>query len=144
MQIDKINPTAFQAKFIHTDDLKNVVEYAVKHNKFDKLNESRKNIDKAYLQHRIRFELSQYPDGRPYVIFTRYAPKKNAKIIRTEEDYIKSEPLIYESSKVMNPLKYGLLKLIKLGNNAPYNRMYEKVVIRGESLSTKYKRNFNT
>ena len=44
MQIDKINPTAFQAKFIHTDDLKNVVEYAVKHNKFDKLIEARKNM----------------------------------------------------------------------------------------------------
>ena len=131
MQINKINPTAFKAKFIHTDDLENVVKYAVKHNKFDKLNEARKNIDSTFLQHRIRFELFEYPDGRPYVIFTRYAPKKDAKIIRTEDDYIKSEPLIYECSKVMNPLKYGLLKLLKLGNGAPHNRMYEKIVIRG-------------
>lgn len=137
MQVDKINPTAFQAKFIHTESLKDVVEYAVKHNKFDKLNEARKNIDSAYIPYRIRFELFKYPDGRPYVIFTRYVPKNDNKIIRTEEDYIKSEPLIYECSKVMNPLKYGLLKLIKLGQNAPHNRMYEKVVIRGKSVSKK-------
>ena len=37
---------------------------------------------------------------------------------------------IYKSDKKMNPLKFALEKLIKLGNNAPENNMFKNVVIK--------------
>jgi hypothetical protein len=39
-----------------------------------------------------------------------------------------SEPYIYCCSKKRNPLKYGYDKIIKLGNEAPKNNMYQKIV----------------
>ena len=38
----------FNAKFIQSDDLKKIADYAVEHGKFEKLNQARKNIDSFY------------------------------------------------------------------------------------------------
>lgn len=122
------NPLAFKAKFIHTEDLKQVAQWAVDNNKFDRLNDARKNIDRYFLQRRIKLELTQTEDGRPSVVFTRFTPKKNSPVIKSAEDYIQSAPMIYECSKKMNPFKYAYLKILKLANGAPDNRMFNKIV----------------
>lgn len=53
------NPSqqTFQAKFLHSESLKMIAQYAVDHGKFDKLNTARKNIDKAYLTTRLRVDI---------------------------------------------------------------------------------------
>ena len=133
MQINKIdqNNTNFKAKFLHTKDLEKVVEWACEHNKFDKLNTARNNIDRGYLRHRIRFELFTTTDGKPYVIMTRFTPKKHVRTPKTYADFNESEPMIFQSHVKMNMFRYGYEKIIQLGNDAPHNNMYKRVVVRG-------------
>ena len=75
MDISCTQPS-FQAKFIYSDALKQVADYAVKHNKFNKLNQARKNIDSTYLTTRLKLDISKNADNLPVVSFTRYVPKK--------------------------------------------------------------------
>ena len=50
---------AFQAKFLHSESLKQLADYAVEHNKFEKLNQARKNIDSSFLMTRLRLDISK-------------------------------------------------------------------------------------
>ena len=129
MNIQNYNYSAnFKAKFLHSEALKEVAQFAVETGRFEKLNKARKNIDSAFLTRKLNFELYTTPDGYPYVIFTRYTPKKNITIPKTIQDYEMSEPFIFNSKKKMNPLKFGFDTIIKLGNSAPKNNMYKEVV----------------
>ena len=130
MQIQNTNnyQTAFQAKFLHSDDLKRVADYAVEHNKFAKLNQARKNIDSAFLLTRLKLNISQNSDGYPVVSFTRYVPKKNVNIAYSMDDFAESKTTSFTASQKMNPLKFALEKIIKLGNGAPKNNMFKTVV----------------
>ena len=119
----------FKAKFLNSASLKLVADYAVEHGKFDKLNQARKNIDSAYLQTRIRVDIGETKKGFPLVSFTRFSPKSNVAVAKTFDDYKQSKVTIFESSKNANPLKFALEKIIKMGNNAPHNNMYKKVVV---------------
>lgn len=119
----------FKAKFFHTDDLYNVAKYATEHGKFDRLNQARKNIDKAHLITRLTFHLSSTEDGRPVASFVRMTPKKNAIVPYSPNDYKFEKQTTFICEKKMNPLKFGLERIIKLGNNAPNNKMYKEVVV---------------
>ena len=121
--------TSFQAKFLHSESLKMVADYAVEHNKFDKLNQARKNIDASYLQTRLKMDISEKENGNYIVSFTKYCPKKNINIAYSLDDYEIVKTTEFTSEKKINPLKFALDKIIKLGNNAPHNKMYKKVVI---------------
>lgn len=121
------NHPAFGAKFIHTDDLKQIVEYAVAHDKFEKINTARKNIDSAYLKVRLKVELSTNEKGFPILKITRYVPKHDL-VARTFDDYEAVKVIEYRAEKRTNPLKFALEKILKLGNNAPHNNMYKRVV----------------
>ncbi len=130
MQIQNTNySTNFRAKFLNSQSLRAFAEYAVENGKFERLNQARKNIDKAYLTRKLDFELYTTMDGYPYAIFTRYTPKKNVLFPKNREDYEMSEPFIFNSSKKCNPLKFGFELIKKLGNSAPKNNMYKEVVI---------------
>jgi len=119
----------FKAKYFYTEDLYNVVKYAVEKGKFDRLNEARKRTDAAYLVKRLKLNLDATADGRPVVTFTRMIPRKGACVPYKPEDYVVEKTVSYESLKKTNPLKFALEKLIKLGNNAPDNKMFKNVVI---------------
>ena len=127
MDISRTQPS-FQAKFIYSDSLKQVADYAVKHNKFNKLNQARKNIDSAYLTTRLKLDISKNADNLPVVSFTRYVPKKGALPPFESSDYVQAKTISYAASKKINPLKFALEKIIKLANNAPQNKMYKSVV----------------
>ena len=118
----------FRARFLHSESLQKVAEYAVENGKFDKLNQSRKNISKHYIDRRLMFDLNVDEKGFPYAVFTRYVPKYS-KMPQTIEDYKNPLKIIYKAGKKMNPLKYGLQLLVRLGNNAPHNKMYKNVII---------------
>ena len=117
----------FRARFLHSESLQKVAEYAVEHGKFDKLNRSRLDISKHYIDRRLMFDLGTDEKGFPYAVFTRYVPKYS-RIPQTIDDYKNPLKFVYKSGKKTNPLKYGLQLLIKLGNNAPHNKMYKNVI----------------
>lgn len=124
----KYTPT-FQAKYLNSESLKLVADYAVEHGKFDKLNQARKNIDKSALQTRLRFDLGE-KDGKPFVTFTRYKLKPASIIVKNMDDLVMDKVTVFQSEKKVNPLKFALEKLIKIGNDAPKNKMFQNVVIK--------------
>lgn len=120
----------FQAKFLYSDSLKQIADYAVAHGKFEKLNTARKNIDNAFLTTRLKVDIYK-ENGKCGVSFARYIPKKNVLVAQNyDEDYFLAKVITYETEKISNPLKFALYKILKLGNNAPNNNMYKEVVIK--------------
>ena len=116
----------FEAKFLKSESLKNVADYALEKGKFDKLNNARCNIDKAALTKRIKMDIID-KDGYPTVIFTKYEPRARSLGLSIDE-YIPTKQIQRTSTKKMNPLKYALELIIKLGNNAPNNKMYRNLI----------------
>ena len=128
MQIRHVNNTPnFQAKFLNSESLKLVTEYAIEHNKFDKLNLARKNIDKFYLQRRIRVDVGEN-NGKPFVSFARFSPKNSVIVPKTMSDLKLDKVVIIQSEQKGNMLKFALEKLIKLSNNAPDNKMFQNII----------------
>ena len=117
------------AKFLHSESLKQIADYAVEHNKFDKLNQARKNIDSACLLTRLRVDTGINEKGFPFITFTRFEPKKNVNIAMSMDDYQQTKITLFESKRKENLFKFALEKIIKLSNNAPKNNMYKDVVI---------------
>ena len=140
MKIQNTNNTIFGAKFLDSQSLYEVAKYAKENGKFDKLNTARKNINRAYLNRRISFELFVTADDKkiPYVILTRYTPKKNVTIPKTSDDCTMSEPFIFISKKKMNPYQFGYELIKAMGNNAPQNNLYQQVVA-GKNITAKPK-----
>ena len=128
IQKTNLHKPNFQAKFIHTQSIKDLAEFAVRTNRFDKLNKARKKIDNAYLRHRISFELSQTNEGIPIAIFTRYTPKKDVAFPKTIDDFEKSAPIEYRAKRIMNPLIYGYDIIRKLATFNGQNDMFKKIV----------------
>ena len=82
MKIQSTSSTSFNAKFFHSQSLLDVAKYAQETGRFEKLNTARKNIDNAYLNRRLMFELYETLDNIPFVIITRYTPKKMLSFLR--------------------------------------------------------------
>lgn len=118
----------FQARFLNSESLKRIAEYAVEKNKFEKLNQARKNIAKSYIQTKLRVDIGD-KDGYPFVTFTRFNPKSRVVVPQVMDDLKLEKVTLYKSDKKINPLKFALQKLIKLGNKAPENKMFKNVVI---------------
>jgi len=119
----------FSARFLHSESLKQVVEYACAHGQqFDKLNIARKNIDKSYKKVLLKVDISVNDKKIPTLNITRYVPKRGINFPQSMDDYELIKTISYWSYKPQNPLKFALHKLIKLGNNAPHNNMFRKVI----------------
>lgn len=127
MKINRTSNINFQAKFLKSDSLEQVVNYAIERGKFDKLNTARKNIDNTHFSTRLMVDVGD-DEGRPFVSFTRYNLKPNAPLNYTMEDFRQEKTTVFKSSVKMNPLKFALEKIIKMGNDAPHNNIYKKVV----------------
>ncbi len=119
----------FQARFFYSDFLKKVADYAVKTNNFDKLNRARKNIAKTNFNIRLLMDYGKKADGSPYVEISRYIKKNNVRIPQNSLDYNLVKQITIETSKHVNPLRFALNTIIKLGNNAPENNLFKRVVI---------------
>ncbi len=119
----------FQAKFLYSDSLKQIADYAVAHGKFDKLNTARKNIESSYLTMRLRADIYENDEGEKFISFSKFIPKKNVLVAKNQDDYIMAKTTTYKSNKKGSLLKFALEQIIKLGNNAPNNKMYKHVVI---------------
>ena len=132
MQIrnNNFNQPAFQAKFLNSQSLKMIADYAVEKGKFQALNTARKNIDKCRFSTYLRVDIFK-EENKCGISFTRYVPKDNVIVPKYMDDYIITKVKTYETTKTSNPLKFGLEKIIKLGNNAPHNNLFKEVVIKG-------------
>ena len=113
MQVTKVNSTPnFQAKFLHSESLKQIADYAAEHGKFNKLNTARKNIDNAYLQTRLRVDIGEN-EGKPFISFTRFKPKKTTVVVNSINDLKQDKVTLFKSDKPENVFKFALEKIIK-------------------------------
>ena len=101
----------FGAKFLHSESLKQVADYAVENGKFDKLNQARKNIEGAHLQTRVRFDMGVNDKGFPFLTFSRFNPKKSVLVPMSADDYQLTKATVIESSNKCNPLKFAFEKI---------------------------------
>lgn len=118
---------AFGTKYFKSDALLDIAKYSVEKGKFDKLNKARKNISRYDLQTRLLVDLC-YTECKPTVIFSRYVPSKDTPVALSEKDYDFVKQVEIISNKSQNILKFALGTLIRLGNGAPNNKLYKKVV----------------
>ena len=130
IQDNNFNQPSFQAKFLNSKSLKMIADYAVEKGKFQELNTARKNIDKCRFSTYLRVDIFK-EENKCGITFTRYVPKDNVIVPKYMDDYNITKVKTYETTKTSNPLKFGLEKIIKLGNNAPHNNMFKEVVAKG-------------
>jgi len=127
MKIQPYSPS-FKAKFVYSESLKQIVEYAIKNGKFDKINQARKNIDTSHLKTRLRVDIGVNDKGFPFVTFARLLVKPNVVIPQYKSDYRIDKIVEYVSRKRIDPCKFAFEKIVKMGNSAPKNRIYYNVV----------------
>lgn len=127
----------FQAKFLNTESLSDVVKYAMEKGKFDKLNTARKNIDKADIRTRLEMEIC-YTNDKPTVIFRKYEPE-NRKFAIDLNDYKPTNQVEYicDNPKT-DPRKFALKLIMKMSNSAPQNNLYKEVVRKRNPKSINY------
>ena len=119
----------FGAKFLHSESLKQIAEYAVEHGKFDKLNQARKDIGRSNLVTRIKVDIGVNDKGFPFITFTRYEPKRSVLIAQSVDDYTITKVTTCETTKKENVLKFAFEKILKMSNDAPKNNLYRRVVV---------------
>ncbi len=122
------NVLSFRARFFNSESLRSVANYAAEHGKFEKLNNSRKNIEKYYFNRRLLVDIGE-KEGKPYITFTRFVQKPEVIVPKTMLDFKQDKVVTIQSEKRMNPLKFAFEKLVKLGNEAPKNNMFKNIVI---------------
>lgn len=118
----------FGARFLHSDDLARIAQYACDNKKFDKLNEARKKLDATRLTSRLYVEVGTLEKGNPFVKFFRYQPKKNVIVAKKADDYEIVKVVVVSSSNVKeNPLAFALKQIIKLANGMPNGNLFKRL-----------------
>lgn len=137
MYIQSTNDINFKAKFIRNESYDDVMRYAIKRNKYEILNSALKNIDNIRKDTFIRMDIC-YTGEYPTVVFSRFDRGWDPISQKATDKYIQKKQVDYISSKRGNPIKFAYEKIIKLGNNAPNNKMFQEVVINKEQSKKPY------
>ena len=137
MNIQPANSVNFNAKIINNDSYKDVMRYALEHNKMTKFIKTLENIDKIRKETRIKMDIC-YTDKYPTVVFSRYERGWNPELRQYTDDFVLKRQVDYISTKKENPVKFALSRLIKIGNDAPNNKMFKEVVIKKDQSKKPY------
>lgn len=120
------NPT-FKAQFLHTDSLKQVVEYSLENKCFNKLNNARKEIEKH--DGFVKIEMHCGFDEklkRSFLKFITYKPQYETINNQLIQRYKIKETIKYYSEK--NPLKLAYEKIIQMSQNNLRNNTYKNII----------------
>lgn len=126
-KINYKNQITFGAKFLNTDAINKVAKYALENGKFEKLNNARKNIESYDYFSKIGVEIKEnLKSGQKEFEFTTYTPEYTVKSGKLLTQY-KIHKNKFPSQKA-NYLKEIYEIIIKMGNSAPQNKLYKKIV----------------
>lgn len=120
----------FQAKFLHSESMVNIAEFAVKYNTFDKLNRMRKKISSHNLVARLKVDVNVSQEGYPSVTFTKLYPKRGIFFPKSLDDYKVIKTVTYKSEHRDNPFWYAMNKIIEMGKHAPHNNIFQEVMVK--------------
>lgn len=127
MNIQNNNPQInFQAKFLHTEDLYDIVKYASEKGKFDEINKARKIIETADPKTRVAVDLC-YTGNKPTIIFSHYIPNpRRSGMFKDEFILVKQTDFVSKKANE-NPLKFGLRQIINLGKQGPNSPQFKEI-----------------
>ena len=137
MNIQQNSNLSFNAKIVNNKTYDEVMKFALEHNKMTRLLSTLSNIDKIRKDTYIKMDIC-YTGEYPSVVFSRYEKGWDRSLQMPTEDYILKRQVDYISTKKENPVKFALSRLIKLGNDAPNNKMYQEVVIKKDEGKKRY------
>ena len=137
MNIQPTNSVSFNAKIVNNNAYEEVMKYALEHNKFTRFTKTLENIDKIRKDTFIRMDIC-YTEDYPTVVFSRYERGWNKFTQQPTDKYVLKRQVDFISSKKENPAKYAFKKLVKLGNDAPNNKMFQEVVITKDTNKKPY------
>ena len=121
-------PVSFKAKFMYSDDLQKVVDYAIVSGKYKKLDKARLNIETSMLKTRLRMDIDTY-NGMPKVIFSRFDPRLPVGIPKDiNKDYTLRKQVAFLSVYEKNPIKFAYNLIVKMGKNVPENDLFRYAV----------------
>ena len=124
------NNTNFKAKILYNTTLKQISEHAAETGQLEKLNNARKNIAAHHPNIGLLVNIGE-DNGKTFVEFSKYIPRKKVKSPKTFEDFKLAKTEIFDAGRHQDPIKFALSKILKLGSDAPNNKMYQKVIVEG-------------
>lgn len=123
------NPdTNFKAKFLYNNTLKQISEKAAELGQLENLNQARKNISMQDNNIGLLVDIGEN-NGKSFVSFSKYIPRKKVKSPKTFDDFKLAKTETFEACRHCNPIEFALNKILKLGNDAPNNNMYKKIIM---------------
>ena len=137
MDIKPAGNISFNAKIFNNNSYEDVMKYALEHDKFTRFTKTLENIDKIRKDTFIKMDIC-YTDEYPTVVFSRYERGWDKLLQQPTDNYILKKQVDFISTKKENPVKFAYKKLIKLGNNAPENKMFQDIVIIKEQSKKPY------
>lgn len=135
INVSNYNPN-FGVKFVTNDDFMSVIDYAMKHNKSDKLIEALNNIDSKYKDTIVEMNIC-YTDKSPTLVFSRFVPEFDKILHYPTGKHILKRQVDYIGNPKIKPLEFALNKLLKMGYNRANNKMFDNVVKSKEDAKTK-------
>lgn len=121
------NKPSFSANFLNTTSLKNVVDYAVQNNRFEKLNKARKRIEAQDLFTKIEINCGYDKEKhQSFFELVRYRPKYEIRSNEVIKTFSRKVTRRYYNEQ--NPLKLAYDKIIKMSNDAPNNKLYKEMI----------------
>lgn len=124
------NAPNFQARFFHSDALKRIADYAVETKQFDKLNQARKNITSLYFNTRLLVNIGKTPDNKPSLQISRFVKRSDVAMPNNSNDYKLVKQVTFAGKTGQNPLNFALKTLIRMGNNIPNNKIFQRAIVK--------------
>jgi hypothetical protein len=126
----------FGARFVTNDDFMDVISYAMKHKKSDKLIEALDNIDKKFKDTVIEMNLC-YTDKNPTLVFSRYIPRWNKTLKQPTGTYVLKRQVDYIGNPKVKPLELAFNRIIKMGRRKANNSTFDNIVAQKDSAKEK-------
>lgn len=128
--------TNFGARFVTNDDFMDVISYAMKHKKSDKLIKALENIDKKFKDTLIEMNIC-YTEKNPTLVFSRYIPEWNKTLKQLTGRYVLKRQVDYIGNPKVKPLELAFNRILKMGRNKANNSTFDNIVKQKDSAKTK-------
>ncbi len=129
MNIQNSSPQInFQAKFLQSESLYQIVDYAIKHGKFSELNAARKVLETADPRTRVIVDIC-YTNKKPTVIFTHMVPNQARSGMYADEFVVRKQTDFIAKKADENPLKFALNQIINMAKNGTKGGQYKEIFV---------------
>ena len=120
--------TNFKAKILYNNTLKQINEKAMALGQMENLNQAKKNISAYNPNIGLLIDIGEN-NGKPFVSFSKYIPRKKVKSPKTFDDFKLAKTETFDAGRHYDPIEFALSKILKLGSDAPNNKLFKQIII---------------